>query len=206
MTRSWTKEEVAFLEGNYPSAGGNFCATALNRSLKSIRRKAETLGVRAPGAKLKSHEQYESELFELESDCYPLEQYVTNKTPILHVCSKGHEWRAKPNHILAGRGCPSCATHGFDVNRPGRCYYIKIEFENLTYYKVGITNATVKDRFRRDSDKRITILKEWVFDHGQDAKDLEKVILASKDRVVVDNFLSSGGNTELFEYDILGLE
>lgn len=63
--------------------------------------------------KLKTHEQYENELFQKEIDYYPLEEYQGARTAILHECLKGHEWKVTPDNVLRGTaGCPICAGKG----------------------------------------------------------------------------------------------
>jgi hypothetical protein len=56
----------------------------------------------------KTHAEYEQQLFKKEIDYFPLEEYVTSKTPILHECLNGHKWKVAPDKILANRQCPTC--------------------------------------------------------------------------------------------------
>ena len=61
---------------------------------------------------LKTHEQYVSDLAEINPDFEVLEEYKGNKTAILHkhkIC--GHEWKVRPNNMLGGSGCPKCYGH-----------------------------------------------------------------------------------------------
>lgn len=60
-------------------------------------------------ASKKTHAQYEEELFRKEIDYWPVEEYLTNKTPILHECLHGHRWPVSPSSILGGSGCPVCS-------------------------------------------------------------------------------------------------
>lgn len=59
---------------------------------------------------MKTHEQYELELFEKELDFIPLERYILGKTKILHECINGHRFYQSPTNILRGRGCLECST------------------------------------------------------------------------------------------------
>lgn len=59
--------------------------------------------------KKKTHEQYENELIDKNIEFIVLEKYVNAKTPIIHMCSNGHNWRVTPDNILKGRGCPDCS-------------------------------------------------------------------------------------------------
>ena len=59
--------------------------------------------------KKKTHEEYESQLMDLEVDYWPIDKYEGALTPILHECLFNHQWKASPSKILSGRGCPFCA-------------------------------------------------------------------------------------------------
>ena len=122
-----------------------------------------------------THQEYENKLLELEIDYYPIEEYITSRTPILHECLVGHQWRVNPNHILKGRGCPIC---------------------NST--------LKTHETYLKDLDKTIDILKEIYFKNGQDAADYEREIfkIYAQQRVNVPGFLKSEGNTELFAHPI----
>ena len=186
-----------------------------------------------------THEEYEDKLFLIESDLYPIEPYINNRTKIKHACIKGHivsikpnavldskngcsicagrykrnteeykeliknrtlecleeyqgngipikhkclkchhVWKARPSNITnMGQGCPECSETGFKMNKPAILYYIKISSELDTYYKIGITNNSVKYRFAAETDKIIEILAEIPFEIGKDAYNLEQEIL-----------------------------
>ena len=152
----------------------------------------------------KTHEDYLKELFEKEINYEPLETYINTDTKILHQCIEGHQWYVTPSHILKGRGCPSCATHkySFNLEKPAILYYLKVD----AYYKVGITNRTVNERFHTTKDReKITVLFEKYYERGQDARDQEQAILKefADYRIHVPGLLRGGGNTELFTEDVL---
>lgn len=137
------------------------------------------------------------------------ENYISARTPILHSCSCGTVWNITPDNVLRGKGCPSCASYGFDPTRTAILYYIKVvSYHQEVYYKIGITNRTVEDRFSRDKDKTIQILMQKQFLLGSDARAEEQSILDKykSHRITIPDFLKSKGNTELFEIDILGLD
>ena len=46
MRREWTEKEVIFLKEYYPKQGRSYCGQKLNRTIESVRRKAETLNIR----------------------------------------------------------------------------------------------------------------------------------------------------------------
>jgi predicted nucleic acid-binding Zn-ribbon protein len=157
----------------------------------------------------KTTDTYIDELVCKNINIAPAEEYIDIKTSINHECLDcGYIWSAQPNKILSGRGCPKCANYGFKSNLPAILYYIKIERFPECFYKIGITNRSIVSRFDRDKDKQITVLLEKHFDKGSDAAKEEKEIIEKYRalRQKVPGFLKSGGNTELFEEDILGLD
>jgi len=134
--------------------------------------------------------------------------YKGSQQPILHECINGHRVYKRPNDLFSGYGCPDCTNHGFDNNSPAVVYYIKINKDNETYYKIGVTNSSVIKRFSADRDKIIKIIKEWPFEKGSEAKYFEQQTLKefTSQRVHIPNWLKSNGNTELFELDVLNLD
>jgi hypothetical protein len=57
----------------------------------------------------KTHKQYELELFEMEKEFFPIEEYQGSNTSILHECFEGHQWKAFPTNLLTkSAGCPAC--------------------------------------------------------------------------------------------------
>lgn len=114
----------------------------------------------------------------------------------------------QPSNHLQGNGCPNCAEYGFNALKPAILYYLKICELSKIFYKIGITNRSVEQRFRGDDIKKITKLREWKFEQGRSAADAERRIL-KKYKAFRRNYsgiLSRGGNTELFEIDVLGLD
>lgn len=61
-----------------------------------------------------SHDEYLIKLSNVNSNIIVLEEYFGTEIKILHKCNIcGHEWKAKPGNILAGKGCPKCnESHG----------------------------------------------------------------------------------------------
>lgn len=116
-----------------------------------------------------------------------------------------HMWKVIPSNILHSRaGCPSCANYGFDPSKPTILYYIKITHNNNIYYKIGITNKTIEDRFKKGEMKIIDVLNIIDYNCGVDAYTTEQKILKefSGYRYNGEPILSSGGNTEIFIKDI----
>lgn len=117
------------------------------------------------------------------------------------------EFEQSVHSHLRGQGCPGCARHGFNPNSPAYLYYLKITTEdNQTLYKIGITNKTVNERFGLIDLSKIEIVKQKLYDIGQDAYDWEQKLLKMYKQYQYKgpNVLESG-NTELFTEDIIAM-
>jgi hypothetical protein len=142
---------------------------------------------------------------------YTLVDYVTNRKKIRIICPDHGPFLQSPNdHVDQKSGCASCAETGFNPSEPGLLYYIAVTTDDgETRYKIGITNYSVHDRFPRAADQaRIRVVKTWQFAFGRAAVERESEILYqfAADRYYGPRLLLSGGNTELFTRDILGLD
>lgn len=59
--------------------------------------------------KTKTNEIFVKELYEINPDITPLEEYISAKTKILIKCNVcGHQWRTTPDRLLQSNGCPEC--------------------------------------------------------------------------------------------------
>jgi Zn finger protein HypA/HybF involved in hydrogenase expression len=99
------------------------------------------------------------------------------------ACS--HIWKTSGYHrVTRESGCPSCADYGFQAGEPGYYYVLKIlnNTDDLLYYKGGITSSI--DRRMRQISLRLPsylklVLHNYIeFDIGQDARDLETMLLS----------------------------
>jgi len=133
-------------------------------------------------------------------------KYKNNSTKALFRCPEGHEWMAKPNNIMNGKGCPSCAKYGFDRGESAILYYLRFETNFGPLWKIGITNRSVKDRFTLEKT-RFKIVKQWEYSDGTEALAREAEILSTfKQHKYNGQPILSNGNSELFNIDILCLE
>lgn len=86
---------------------------------------------------LKSHEDYVSQLKEVNPDIIVLEEYRGGDVPILHLCKKHNiKWTAYPNNLLKGQGCIEC---GKEKYHDKKCKKHKDYVEEL-----AIKNPTVE--------------------------------------------------------------
>lgn len=160
----------------------------------------------------RTHEEYDSIIFERELSCFPIEPYQTNHVPILHKCvGCGHEWKIKPAHVLAEHGCRLCYDNKrrkFEDPKPDKTkvYYVRLAKDGKVFYKLGVSR-NITHRFMSESDKLITVLKLWYFETRREAFDFEQNLLKQyKSLRNKEKFLNAGGDTELFPLDILNLD
>lgn len=147
------------------------------------------------GNSLKTTEQYKKEI--ASKNITILENYINNATPILHKCNICNtEWKAQPGVVKIKTGCPSCAKSGFKPDKPAILYLFKYK----GYYKLGITNRRLKDRYIYDNINEFQIIFEKQYKIGKRAQDLERYLKRryKKYRITVPGLLKSEGNTELF--------
>ena len=130
--------------------------------------------------------------------------YVNNTSIVDIICPKHGLFQQQPRTHISGSGCSGCSDSGFNKYKPGILYYILIDGK---YYKIGITNKSIKERFTKDFD-RIKVIKEWYYDDGEECYNMEQYYLKEFEWAKVNNvnILAKGGNTELFDRDILNLD
>lgn len=107
--------------------------------------------------------------------------------------------------------CSKNYNYGEFPDKPHIVYYIRVDDSDVGYplYKVGITAQSVRKRFSRVGDwDKITVLDTRIFETGSSAYEYEQKILKDfgKYKYKGKYVLNSKGNTELFTYDVLGLD
>ena len=137
-------------------------------------------------------------------------EYKTYKKNTLIKCNDCKlMFSTSPQHHAGpeGTGCPNCAISGFNRNKPAILYYLKITTDtNQVLYKIGITNRTVNERFNLTDLSKIEIVKQKLYDNGQDALDWEtKLKRMYKEYQYKGPDILSSGNTELFTEDIIAM-
>jgi hypothetical protein len=128
-------------------------------------------------SRLKSPDNFLSDARLLHGDKYDYSkvEYVDGGVKIEVVCKEHDLFKIRPKDHLQGSACPGCNWSGFNKSKPAILYYLRIETYNQLAYKVGITNRTVEDRYRIADYEKITTVKEFHYDTGQDAYDREQV-------------------------------
>ena len=113
-------------------------------------------------------------------------------------------------YVKRGKYCRYCSESGFKREKEGTIYVLKLETDVRNFYKAGITNHTVDERFRRISRSaknvyktcNISILKDWHFAYGGHAEDIEWEILLGDNRYYPGRKFE--GYTECYEEDPTG--
>ncbi len=89
-------------------------------------------------------------------------------------------------------------------NADNRFYYFKFIFKNRTYYKLGITSQTIKERYGSDYYK----IDKMLYDKKIDGA--IKIEQELKDKFKEHNFplrfFNDAGHTEIYDKDILELD
>lgn len=121
------------------------------------------------------------------------------------TCPEHGDFEQQASNHITKNGCPACAVTGFDTMKPGIMYYIEVTHEGSKYFKIGITNLTVQQRFTSTERNKIRVISITKYERGEDAYNEEQKLLKQyKDyRYEGPNILKSG-NTELFTKDVLG--
>lgn len=136
-------------------------------------------------------------------------EYTTALAYTQVVCKKHGAYRTKPNWIMnRGHHCMQCAK---DSERSyysekhingASVYLVKLESENVTYYKIGLSSNVNKRmvELSRESGCKVSIVKRIHFKDSSEAWDTESLLLDEfKDSTYTpDNIFR--GYTECFKF------
>ncbi len=139
---------------------------------------------------------------------YSKAEYVSARQKVCIICPEHGVFWQSPNNHINGAGCPACgAKGGFDVTKPGMLYYLRVSNGTHTAWKIGITNFNVSHRYKSEKIE-ISVLEVWDYSEGLVALDRETEILRRYRSMKYSGppLFKGGGNTELFEVDVLGLD
>ena len=135
-----------------------------------------------------------------------LSEYKNYETKLKIQCPNNHLYETSFMVWYMGSRCPSCATYGFNPEKPGILYYIKFHTKVGDLYKIGITNLSIEARFSKEKTP-YTIIGQQHFPYGRLAQEKETQILNDYKKWKYNGeYLLQSGNTELFVKDILGLD
>lgn len=136
--------------------------------------------------------------------------YINTMMKVCIICPKHGEFWQIPNNHLRGQGCPSCNTGGYNRNKPGRLYCIKIDTPEGYLYKVGITNRTVSQRYyyHDECNYPYTVIRDSQYNNGNTAFLHEKNIINDFGEYIYTGDLklfTSTKNTEVFTKDVANI-
>lgn len=186
----------------------NTCGYSFNQNAKS-----HITGIGCPSCSQNQRyttKEYIEKAKKVHNNYYSYEkaEYTTAHKSIKIMCPIHGEFTQQASTHLHGAGCFDCKPGGFDKTKPGRLYYIQVDINGIPHYKIGITNGTVKSRFKSLLDRnRITIIKQKLYENGQDAINWEKFFKNryKKYQYKGPKFFMNSGETEVFTVDILAL-
>jgi hypothetical protein len=104
----------------------------------------------------------------------PLDVIAGTPKRIWWQCNAGHEWVATGNKRYMKRGCPSCASFGFDSSKPGVLYFIESKSQRAR--KIGIMNQG-STRLSDFKELGWELIVEKFHDHGIVIRDVETNLL-----------------------------
>lgn len=135
---------------------------------------------------------------------YSLCEYVNTKGKVKIICPEHGLFEQVPNYHIGGSGCPYCglSSGGFDASKPGVLYFVKLEKPFASFWKIGITNRTVRKRFGGEF-AFVTTQYSWELENGFHVYRIEQSALKEfQEYKFDDSFLFSllemGGNSECF--------
>ena len=103
--------------------------------------------------------QFINELKVISPTIKVIDNYINSKSKIKVMCLIDDSvWKATPDHLLGGSGCPKCVKGGFyqNLNKniadtldfPLYLYHVKLQYEDEIFYKYGLTSRLNKQRFK----------------------------------------------------------
>lgn len=163
------------------------------------------------GSAKKSLDIFKKDANSIHSSKYDYSLVTSNmyyeKIPI--VCKEHGTFYQQVGSHLAGNGCPNCAVYGFNVNKPAIVYYLQVQHDNILYYKIGITNRDIDNRYSVSDKIKILNKVVHICKLGSIARRIEKRIIDKYSKYLYKGneiiLESARGNTELFTVDILKL-
>ena len=135
---------------------------------------------------------------------YSVVVYKNMHTKIKIMCPKHGKFYQKPSdHIFNLQGCPSCGSSCFSTQKPGTFYVLKVLHEDKVYYKVGITNKSLKHRYSSKHDKsKIKQCFIYTFKNGFLAQEMEYKLLQQFTKNKANTSILLSGNTEILTQDV----
>lgn len=157
------------------------------------------------GNQRKTSANIRQELIDNNSSFLLIEEYINSSTPIKFQCQKCNNiskivpYRLKDNYT-----CKNCISINPKL-RPTKLYYVGFNFGDKTYYKIGISQTSIKEMFKKEKNISDVKLLYFVEYPNRLLAELEEAIIIEKFKTDIshDRPLKYDGNSEVFNIDIL---
>lgn len=122
---------------------------------------------------------------------YIMTHDVRNNSSITIECPTHGLFNQSVSNHLAGKGCPACASYGFDPKKPA--WFYMLQAENM--FKVGITNKVEQrmKQLKQSTPFDFALIQKTYFPTGGDAQKVERFYLMFYESARQSGF---GGATE----------
>lgn len=129
--------------------------------------------------------------------------YSENRSKVIATCPIHGLFKQATHLHLKGCGCPSCNIGTFNPIAKTILYYLSIDYNGNTYYKVGITSKSINIRYTKEELSIISVIEEIEFSTGAEAYQMEqRLLLKYKDYLYRGPKILLSGNTEILIKDI----
>lgn len=145
---------------------------------------------------------------------YSLVEYTTIRDKIIIICNLHGAFIQTAHDHKHGAGCPICAEYERNLGNkepdaPCYLYYLKLKYNDLVFYKIGITTRSVEQRFNTIVSDGVIIEDEFsVLTTIHKAITAEQQILLefSNHLLYMNHILiKTRGGTECFADDVMGI-
>ena len=140
---------------------------------------------------------------------YSLSKYVKKRTPIIIMCKKHGFFSQNPSDHLAGSGCTQCSNEltswsrsdykeiACKHNGKSKVYLIKMEGNDESFFKIGITVSKASHRFWGEKNYKIFVISEIEME-AEHAWEKEKELHKFNKKFKYKPKIKFGGHTECF--------
>lgn len=158
------------------------------------------------GNNIQSQEEIIDRFMSIHGNYYDYSEvaYKNMHTKVKIICTKHGAFTQKPaDHIFNKQGCPSCGSSGYSALKPAYFYILRVEKESKIFYKIGVTNKSLKSRYSSSHDKKlISKCFLYKFTKGNLAQGLEQDLLRHYKSFKANQNILLSGNTEILTLDI----
>jgi hypothetical protein len=111
---------------------------------------------RIGAARRLTKEQFITKAMNVHGDTYIYDKvtYKNSRTKVDIFCTGCNTYfKQNPDDHMQGHGCPNCCKYGIEITKPIVFYILELEAD-VTAYKIGLTNKSVKIRYQSDNPNK----------------------------------------------------